>query len=136
MAQVHWGWDLSFEGRPFVMLLVPWPPGVQARVWCPAHHGGSFRMALLFSACEAVDSGAMDIWQFCRARNGVLSSRGEHVGGFRHRRFGSVPLRASLPPCRIKQPESFGPWILIWAWNVIPWGEMGRKEWPLTVFPY
>lgn len=62
-------------------------------------------MALLFRAYGALAPVFGDSLRFCRAGNGALSSKGECVGGFRYRSFGSVILRVSLPT---KEPEPLG----------------------------
>lgn len=84
---------MALKDRPFVVFLAAWPPGRKpergAQLSTGNFLGGFIR------AYDAWASAARDIQQFCRAGNGVLTSRSEHVGDFRCRAFGSVFLRAS-----------------------------------------
>lgn len=96
VAPVCWGQELSFEGRPFVIFLAACPRGCRSEV-VPSSPQGTFWMVLLLSAYDALASVAREIWWYCRAGNGVLTSRGEHIRGFWHRRFDLVLLRAGLP---------------------------------------
>lgn len=100
MAPACWGQELGFESRSLVIFLAG-PKGAACSVVCCLPQG-TFWMALLFRAYDALTLAARDGQRSCRARNGVLSSRGEHVDGFRHR---SSVLRASLAA---KQPGSLG----------------------------
>lgn len=129
MAPVCWGQEPGFEAGLLWSFWLPGPKGSDQSV-VPSSPRGTFWMDLLFRAYDALTPAAGDSQRFCRAENGVVTSRGEPGGGFRHRRL----AQSFLEPASLQDRASpLGPDPGLKCDSM---GRSGRKEWPLTVSPW